>query len=259
MPAIFRISPSIIMIFLLTLALAGLSGCGKQTVIGPGDSGSPGLPGSTSPKSGTQTKAPRGSKPYTVMGKTYYPLLNADNFWEEGTASWYGKDFHGKQTANGERYDMYGMTAAHKLLPFGTMVRVTSKTNGKSIVVRINDRGPFVANRIIDLTHTGAKGLDMLGTGTAPVTVETIGQVKGLHDGKLEGQFYIQVGAFSIEANATGLVQELRRRGYSARATFASSINFWRVQIGPYGDLSKAESISEQLKGEYQNNFIVAD
>lgn len=259
MPAIFRISPSIIMIFMLTALLAGLSGCGKQTVVTP-DGGYKGRTGtSQSGQTDTSTTAPRGSKPYTVMGKTYYPLLSADNFREEGMASWYGKDFHGKQTANGERYDMYGMTAAHKLLPFGTMVRVTSKVNGKSIVVRINDRGPFVDNRIIDLTHTGAKELDMLGSGTAPVVVETIGQVKGLHDGKLEGQFYIQVGAFGVEANATNLVQDLRRRGYSARAVFATSVNFWRVQIGPYSDLSKAESVSETLKGEYQHNFIVAD
>lgn len=250
MPAIFRLSPSFMMILLLAAALVGLSGCGKQAVVTP-DS----RPGSPA----TQTTAPRGTKPYTVMGKTYYPMLSAENFRENGTASWYGKDFHGKQTANGERYDMYGMTAAHKLLPFGTMVRVTSRTSGKSIVVRINDRGPFVDNRIIDLTHTGAKELGMLASGTAPVFIETIGQVKGLHDGRLEGQFYIQVGAFSIEANATNLVQELRRRGYSARAVFAAAINFWRVQVGPYGELSRAESVSEQLKGEYQHNFIVAD
>lgn len=254
MPAIFRNYTYIVMVFFLSAALVALSGCGKQTVP-PADGGykSPRTDG------GTQTTAPRGSKPYTVMGKTYHPLLHADDFHEEGIASWYGKDFHGKQTANGERYDMYGMTAAHKLLPFGTMVRVTNKNNGKSIVVRINDRGPFVDNRVIDLTHTGAKELDMLAAGTAPVIVETVGQVKGLHDGKLEGQFYIQVGAFGVEANAANLVQELRNRGYRARAVFASAINFWRVQVGPYNDLAKAESASEDLKGEFQNSFIVAD
>lgn len=261
MPAIYRNLFSFVFVALLSFSIAMLAGCGKQTVPpaegGGGRQTSPSYGGGSS--GGTPATAPRGSKPYTVMGKTYYPLLSADNYREEGVASWYGKDFHGKQAANGERYDMYDMTAAHKLLPFGTMVRVTNKNNGKSIVVRINDRGPFVDSRIIDLSHTGAQKIDMLGAGTAPVMIETIGQVKGLHDGKLEGQFYIQVGAFQLEANATNLVQELRQRGYSARAVFASAINFWRVQIGPYTDLAKAESASEGLKGEYQNNFIVAD
>lgn len=262
MPAIFRLFSSGLLVLLLAAALLGLSGCGKQTVR-PAPGGGYEAPApvrTTQPGPAVQQEtAPRGSKPYTVMGKTYYPLLSADNFREEGIASWYGKDFHGKQTANGERYDMYGLTAAHKLLPFGTMVRVTSKVNGKSVVVRVNDRGPFVDNRVIDLTYSGARDLDMLGSGTAPVIVETIGAVKGLHEGRLEGRFYVQVGAFSVEANASNLVRELRGRGYGARAVFAPAINFWRVQVGPYGDLSGAESAAQRLKGEYQHNFIVAD
>lgn len=250
--------PSSFMILLLSLVLLGLAGCGKQTV--PQAEGGYTKQGSSQSSGQTsQSTAPRGTKPYTVMGKTYYPLVSVDNFSEHGIASWYGKDFHGKKTANGERYDMYGMTAAHKLLPFGTMVRVTNKTNGKSIVVRVNDRGPFVDNRIIDLTQTGAKEIDMLAAGTAPVFIETIGQVKGLHDGKLEGNFYIQVGAFSVEANASNLVQTLKNRGLNARSVFVSSINFWRVQVGPYSDLARAESASEDLKNEFQHNFIVAD
>ena len=114
---------------------------------------------SDSAKGGSGSKGPRGTKPYTIRGKTYYPLLSAHGFRETGIASWYGPDFHGKLTANGERYDMHGMTAAHKLLPFGTQVKVTNKSNGRSIVVRVNDRGPFVANRVIDLTRTGADRL----------------------------------------------------------------------------------------------------
>ena len=94
-----------------------------------------------------------GTKPYTVRGKTYYPLKSAHGFVEVGEASWYGPGFHGKTTANGERYNQYAMTAAHKLLPLGTKVRVTHMSNGRSIIVRINDRGPFVGDRIIDLAR----------------------------------------------------------------------------------------------------------
>ena len=111
----------------------------------------------------------RGTKTYTVRGKTYRPYLSADGYREDGVASWYGRDFHGKTTANGERYNMYAMTAAHKLLPLGTKVRVTHLRNGKSIVVRVNDRGPFVGDRIIDLSYASAKELGMIGTGTARV------------------------------------------------------------------------------------------
>lgn len=201
----------------------------------------------------------RGTTPYTVLGQTYYPLLSAEGYSEEGLASWYGKDFHGKQTASGERYDMYAMTAAHKVLPFGTKVKVTSLENGNSVVVRINDRGPFVGNRIIDLSQSGAEQLDMVGPGTARVRIETVGSVAGLEDGVLKGKFYVQVGAFSKEANATVLVQTLKERGYNARHVYLSNIGFWRVQVGPYEELSKVEDISDKLKVEFPNNFILAD
>lgn len=92
-----------------------------------------------------------------------------------GVASWYGPGFHGRTTANGERYDMYGMTAAHKSLKFGTMVKVTNQNNGKSVTVRINDRGPYVGGRVIDLSKRAAEAIDMVGPGTAPVTIEIIG------------------------------------------------------------------------------------
>ncbi len=260
--------------FLLILALvmfmAPSWGCGKQTIATgePEQSGSSQSTsgGSTSPggysgstSSGSGSTAPRGTKPYTVLGKTYHPLLSSEGFYEEGIASWYGKDFHGKQTANGERYDMYGMTAAHKLLPFGTVVRVTNQQNGKSVQVRINDRGPFVDNRVIDLTHSAASQLDMLSAGTAPVTINTIGAVKGLAQGKLTGNFYVQIGAFTVEANASKLLQSMRGRGYPARSTYVQSIGFWRVQLGPYNDLAQAESMADSLKGEFERNFVVAD
>ena len=114
-------------------------------------------------------------RPYVVRGRKYYPTVVSvgDNF--TGTASWYGPDFHGKLTSNGERYNMWDMTAAHKTLPMNTIVKVTNRRNGKSAVVRVNDRGPFVDTRIIDLSKAAASKIDMIGTGTAPVKLEILG------------------------------------------------------------------------------------
>lgn len=216
--------------------------------------------GSTDKPTGVSVKAgTRGTKPYTIRGKTYYPLLSSHGFREEGIASWYGKDFHGKKTANGEVYDMYGMTAAHKLLPFGTKVKVTNRDNGKSIVVRINDRGPFVANRVIDLTRTGAERIGMIARGTAPVILETQGSVAGLKDGDLTGRFYVQVGAFANQSNAERLVAKIKGEGRNARTYFAESVAFWRVQAGPFGTLHKAEAEADAMQAVYPGNFVVAE
>lgn len=114
------------------------------------------------------------NNPYTVLGKTYYPLNNASAYSVTGTASWYGTKFHGQATANGEQYDLYGMTAAHKTLPLPSYVRVTNLDNGKSVIVRVNDRGPFYSDRVIDLSFAAAKKLGYAETGTAHVKVEGI-------------------------------------------------------------------------------------
>ena len=114
-------------------------------------------------------------RPYTVNGVTYYPTVVRVGEKFRGIASWYGPNFHGKRTSNGEIYNMYDYTAAHKTLPMNTMVKVTNLRNGRSTVVRINDRGPFVANRIIDLSYAAAKDIGMIGTGTAPVELEVLG------------------------------------------------------------------------------------
>ena len=230
---------------LMVLVLAGCSlhGGGEQT--------------SPTPQSG---KAPRGSKPYTIMGKTYYPIQDAHNFAETGIASWYGSDFHGKKTANGERYDMYGMTAAHKLLPFGTNVRVTNLENGKSIVVRINDRGPFVNDRVIDLTKTGAEKISMIAKGTARVRLEAIGTVPGVQaNGDMTGSFYVQVGAFGVQNNADRLVGTLRSQGMTARSVFRDRDSLWRVQVGPYPTLNEAKQAGSRLAANYGTPIIIAD
>jgi rare lipoprotein A len=150
-------------------------------------------------------------RPYVVRGIKYYPAVVSVGDRFNGTASWYGPKFHGKFTSNGERYNMYDMTAAHKTLPMNTIVKVTNKRNGKSTVVRVNDRGPFVANRIIDLSKSAAKKLEMVGTGTAPVTLEILGfQTKGKKfiptkkelkkspkNQPMVGGFALQIGSFS--------------------------------------------------------------
>lgn len=114
-------------------------------------------------------------RPYTVRGIKYYPTVVSVGDEFRGNASWYGPDFHGKLTSNGETYNMYAMTAAHKTLPMNTIVKVTNLRNSKSTVVRINDRGPFVSTRIIDLSNSAAKKINMIGTGTAPVKLEILG------------------------------------------------------------------------------------
>lgn len=210
-------------------------------------------------------KPSKGSKPYTIRGKTYYPLASGVGFSEEGIASWYGNDFHGKKTANGECYDMYSMTAAHKLLPFNTQVKVTNLNNGRHIVVRINDRGPFVEKRVIDLTKTGADKLDMVGSGTTRVKVESVGAVAGIIKGAREGTFemtgtfYVQVGAFGQKQNASRLTAKIQSGGKNARFYYSEMVNFWRVQIGPYNTLDKAENARSALLGQYSGCFVVAD
>lgn len=111
---------------------------------------------------------------YTQYGKTYHVQADAKNYQEKGVASWYGRDFNKKRTSSGERYNMYKMTAAHKTLPLSTYVQVTNLRNGKQVIVKVNDRGPFTSNRLIDLSYAAAKKLGMVGQGIAPVSVKAI-------------------------------------------------------------------------------------
>lgn len=135
----------------------------------------PGVLATPEPAVRVETRTRRGNPPvYTVLGQTYRLLPTVAGYRERGVASWYGPDFHAKSTSNGEAYDMYAMTAAHRTLPIPAYVRVTNLANGRSIVVRVNDRGPFKHNRIIDLSYTAAAKLDMIRDGTALVEVEAL-------------------------------------------------------------------------------------
>jgi len=164
---------------------------------------------------------------------------------QTGIASWYGADFHGRKTSNREIYDMYDLTAAHKTLPFGTKVMVTNLTNGCSVCVRINDRGPFVEGRIIDLSLAAARLIDMIGPGTAPVRLDILkDQPRGLRPVR----YAVQVGAFVVEENAQALEGALARKYGAVRVSLfeAGARTFYRVRI-PAKDLEASERLAEKL------------
>lgn len=207
----------------------------------------------------------KGTKSYTVRGKTYHPYKTARGYRETGVASWYGPGFHGKKTANGERYDQNAMTAAHKLLPFGTRLRVTNLDNGRVTTVRINDRGPFVGTRIIDLSKAAARALNMVGTGTARVSLVAIGandrEAQILTpDGDLLGLFYLQIGAFSDIRRADSLATFMRTKGYGCRiARYERRMQDYYVQLGPYLSRSAAEQVGRTLRRSFKDIFVIAE
>jgi rare lipoprotein A len=169
----------------------------------------------------------------------------AAGYTEEGNASWYGVPFHGRHASNGEIYDMYKLTAAHRTLPFETMVRVTNLSNGKSTVVRITDRGPFVDNRIIDLSLAAAREVDSVGAGVVPVRVEVLGGVD-----PTSGFFTVQVGAFRDRANAERLRDRLNA-AYSP--IFIQQYDspdgvLYRVRVGKISGEDSAHQFSDQLR-----------
>ncbi len=209
-------------------------------------------------------------RPYTVDGKRYDPLRSHHGFIEEGIASWYGRDFHGRKTSNGEIYDMHAMTAAHKTLPLGIFVRVKNFANGRETVVRLNDRGPFVKGRVIDLSFAAARELDIVGPGTAPVRVEALGYQERDSSGRIAyrqpasyniGSYSVQVGAFTVADNAKRLAAELQGRfGYAAvHQGWVGGTLFHRVRAGRYTTLEAAEAarIDFERLG-YASSFVVA-
>jgi rare lipoprotein A len=158
----------------------------------------------------TPAKKPR---PYKVLGKWYQPLASAHGYDEVGIASWYGQKFHGRLTASGETYNMHAMTAAHKTLPLGTMVKVRHLDSGKEVVLKINDRGPFVGKRIIDLSNKAAHAIGMVGTGTAKVRVTALtGKGRPAAKALTRGDFGVQVGSFGDQANAEIYAEKLASR-----------------------------------------------
>jgi rare lipoprotein A len=195
---------------------------------------------------------------YEVLGRRYRVMNSGDGYRDTGVASWYGRDFHGRPTSSGERYDMFSMTAAHKTLPIPTWVEVTNQRNGKSVIVKVNDRGPFVDDRIIDLSYAAALELEMVQAGTAPVFVRALGapatlpSVAATSSMSEERQVFAQVAAFSDAANARRLISRLERSGFANASVVTArsgAATVHRVRIGPLGGDSVFSAVREQLAG----------
>jgi len=203
---------------------------------------------------------------YEVFGKRYYVMDSASGHVERGVASWYGEKFHGRLTSSGEPYDMYLMTAAHKTLPLPAYAEVTNLGNGRSVVVKINDRGPFVGNRIIDLSYAAASRLDMLREGTAMVEIRVIepggNSARGSQtqtpaattasaagQGPSAGQMYVQLGAFAEDRNALSLAQRLRQQGVNdvlVREDQSGGRPLYRVRVGPVSSVEYFDWVVQQ-------------
>jgi rare lipoprotein A len=219
---------------------------------------------------------------YEVFGETYYVQNSSADYRERGVASWYGKDFHGRSTANGETYDMYALTAAHKTLPIPTWVEVTNLANGRRVIVKVNDRGPFVAGRIIDLSYAAATEIGMVNAGTASVEVRALGvpvggdlpDARSFADRSFESprsgfsliseaaaaepgpgdrpmqQVFAQVGAFSDRDNAARLVSRLKAGGQQNAFVLSQTVGsneLHRVRIGPLSDIAAFDDVRRDL------------
>lgn len=206
-----------------------------------------------------------GNHTYHVFGKKYDVMKSSKNYVERGTASWYGTKFHHHKTSSGEEYDMLGMTAAHKSLPLPTYVEVTNLENGKRVIVKVNDRGPFSGSRIIDLSYAAAKKLGMIQRGTAKVEIRAINpvtepsfskaiyyaknKIHSLHLAKNTKNIYLQVGAFQNKSNALKLQTQLLAVVSSPiKITRSPTTHLYRVQIGPIKDETMTASINKRLK-----------
>lgn len=200
------------------------------------------------------------NRTYVALGSTYTPQTTVRDFQEEGLASWYGRRFHGKKTASGELYDMYAMTAAHPTLPIPSYARVTALNNGKSVVVRINDRGPFHSKRVIDLSYTAAYKLGYLKQGSTRVRVEGLDPDSYDTQGAaLKEGIYLQVGAFSRADNAQKLLDRLvRELEFDAdRTRLVLNGDLHRVQLGPYPDDDAAHTDRARVRERLALNAVV--
>jgi len=253
--------------FYFLVALVVATGCSTK---GVNKYATKGYVTDTSPKKYTHPTM----RPYSVRGITYYPKVVkvGDSF--SGVASWYGPDFHGKLTSNGEKYDMWGMTAAHKTLPMNTIVEVTNKRNGKKTIVRINDRGPFVATRIIDLSKAAAKKIGMIPMGTAPVKLRVIGfakQGEKVVPNKKElkilpqkmsmaGRYALQIGSFS-KINGAIFTQEKYNHtdGYTTIIKDMKTNNTRLFKVWLTGFQSEEEARAYKQQGKFKYAFIVRE
>ncbi len=245
----------------LAALLAGCAGQPRRTIPPPAPLPSPtitkppvdiaGIPDAV-PKA--EPRSAKGNPQfYTVLGKRYFVKESAAGYVERGVASWYGPGFHAKTTSNGERYDMYAMTAAHPTLPLPSYVQVTNLTNGRTVTVRVNDRGPFKDGRIIDLSYTAAAKLDIIRDGTAFVEVRAVGVGDAPKSAAAQptSSLFVQAGAFATEANAKKLVNDLRHQGIANAAVRADRVDgrtLYRVRVGPVPSVPDFDRALARLK-----------
>jgi rare lipoprotein A len=212
----------------------------------------------------SEPRSDSGNNPYVVFGKMYYPLREANDYRERGIASWYGKKFHRKRTSSGEPYDMYAMTAAHRTLPLPSYVRVKNLRNGRAVIVRVNDRGPFLHNRLIDLSYAAALKLDIVNTGTGVVEIETLPVDTNAAvaarsedtdaDLRLPSpvkapRLYMQVGAFKNWENAATLRSRLTEARFGAvfiQSEVREDVRFYRVRVGPIASVADSDALIER-------------
>ncbi len=254
-----------------TIAL-GLSGCFSApprtetpsgTPLPPTPAGRPPSPDSVPdmvPRS--EPRSRNGNPPfYDVLGKRYFVLSSSVGYVERGVASWYGPGFHKVRTSTGEPYDMYAMTAAHKTLPLPAYVRVTNLQNGRSVVVRVNDRGPFVGNRIIDVSYTAASKLDMLRNGTALVEVRSIGPDSG--GAPLAAPLTATLLSAAAEVPSSGSAESaLTPEAAPSSSAGISTVPVPRalfIQAGAFSDPKNAERLVEKLRGGGYGKIFVRD
>ncbi|HEY9182437.1 MAG TPA: septal ring lytic transglycosylase RlpA family protein [Gammaproteobacteria bacterium] len=223
---------------------------------------------------GSEPRSERGNPPfYDVLGKRYHVLPTSAGYVARGVASWYGRDFHGLATSSGETYNMNAMTAAHTTLPLPTWVEVTNLVNGKRVVVKVNDRGPFVDDRLIDLSYAAATQLDMVRAGTTRVEVRaipapgaaprrdaTVAATTGILAspqpavgvaGESVERMFVQVGAFSQHDNAERLVARLRASGFANPTVVSEADNrrmMHRVRLGPIRDSQEFDALNARLR-----------
>ena len=222
-----------------------LAGC---MILAPGCSAVVGIVGGISGIWDGSSGGRPGKDCYTQFGETYCPLISAEGFVETGIASWYGEKFHGRPTALGEPYNMYAMTAAHKTLPLPTRVRVTNLENGRSAELRVNDRGPFVDRRVIDLSYSAARELGVYGPGTARVRVEAL-EAGGSPGGQsAAGAYaYLQAGAFAYRENAAKLHSRIRQAGVADVYLRRKGNGVYAVWVGPLDSARHAAGLRRQL------------
>lgn len=244
----------------------------------------------------TEALLPRANKPYTALGQRYVPMTSYSPYQKQGIASWYGKRYHGRKTSSGEVYDMYGMSAAHPTLPLPSYARVTNPANGRSVIVRINDRGPFKHDRLIDLSYAAAYKLRLAGQGSGLVKVEAIDtspqamqrlqkniappDEANLAVSTIDAttsttsalppplnitptletqQYYVQAGAFKSEANGNLLQKKIQSLELAENVGLANVYNngLYRVRLGPYASKAEANASAANIRKRLNTSAIV--